>query len=205
MVGSETTMLDKVQRRLTPDEFYRWQEPRDDKYELVDGYPVRMMTGATRRHDQIVVNILEMLVRQLRGTGCRPFSSDTLVSTSSATRRRPDVGVECGPLRDNDFSSNEPKMVVEVLSPSAREFDLYNKIAEYKTLASLEYILFVEPNSPQVFAWSRGSDRAWSDTLFEGLEAVIALPGLSLMLPLAGFYQDLSFRPTPRLVSGDDT
>ena len=75
----------------------------DEKYELVDGYPVprcpdiEMMTGASRRHDQIVFNILGELGNQLRGSPCRGFTADTAVRTTEG-RRRPDAGVECGEL-----------------------------------------------------------------------------------------------------------
>ena len=101
-------MLDKAQRRMTPEEFYAWQEAMDEKYELVDGYPVercpdtKMMTGARRRHDQIVWNFLAELKVQLRGKPCRGFTSDTAVKTATG-RRRPDAGVECGELDDESF------------------------------------------------------------------------------------------------------
>ena len=34
-------MLDKRRRRMTPEEFYTWQQPMEEKYELVDGFPCR--------------------------------------------------------------------------------------------------------------------------------------------------------------------
>ena len=197
-------MLDKAQRRMTPEEFYAWQEPMDEKYELVDGYPVKMMTGASRRHDQIVLNVLAELRSQLRGTNCRGFTADTAVATRAHTRRRPDAGVECGPRRDTDYAANGPKLVVEVLSPSTREYDLYNKIEEYRALESLDYVLFIEPNSPQVVLWSRSEDRSWSDMIVEGLEGIVEVPALRLALKLAEIYDDLAFRPTPKVVENSD-
>ena len=125
-------MLDKITRRMTPDEFYAWQEPMDEKYELVDGYPVKMMNGASRRHGQIVFNMISEVGRQLRRTSCRGFTGDTAVRTLPGTRRRPDVGVECGHRDDGSYEAGEVRMVVEVLSPSTREFNLYGKLDEYK-------------------------------------------------------------------------
>jgi Uma2 family endonuclease len=195
-------MAEKAERRMTPEEFYAWQEPMDEKYELVDGYPVKMMTGASRRHDQIVVNILAELHRQLRGTGCRPFTADTAVATRPRTRRRPDAGVECGPLQDEEYAVREPKLLVEVLSPSTREVDLFNKIEEYRGLDSLDYVLFIEPHVPQAYLWSRGEDRGWSNVTLEGLQSAVVLPSLSVQLKLEDVYEGLQFRPGPRLVDG---
>jgi len=39
-------------------EFFAWQEGRPERFELVDGFPIRMMAGARNVHDDIVVNML---------------------------------------------------------------------------------------------------------------------------------------------------
>ena len=193
-------MLDKAQRRMTPEEFYAWQEPMDEKYELVDGFPVKMMTGASRRHDQIVVNIIVALGRQLRGTSCRGFTGDTAVRTLPRTRRRPDVGIECGRMEDDSFEAGEVKLVVEVLSPSTREFNHYGKLEEYKSIPSMLHVLLVEPNAPQVGVWSRVGDAVWRYAEFEGMEGIISLDSPAIELALSDVYADLSFRPTPKVV-----
>ncbi len=193
-------MLDKAQRRMTPEEFYAWQEPMDEKYELVDGYPVRMITGASRRHDQIVVNIISSLGPQLRGSSCRGFTWDTAVRTLPRTRRRPDVGVECGHMDDESFEAGEVRLVVEVLSPSTREFNHYGKLEEYKAIASMRHVLLIEPNAPQAILWSRKSAESWKHSIFEGLDAFIVLDEPKITLRLSDVYADLIFRAAPKLV-----
>ena len=107
-------MLDKAQRRMTPEGFYAWQEAMDEKYELVDGYPLMSPPG-TRRHDQIVVNLIANLGNQLAGTDFQGFTSAITIATAPRTRRRADLGVDCGPFRDEDYAASKPKLVVEVL------------------------------------------------------------------------------------------
>ena len=198
-------MLDKAPRRMTPEEFYAWQETMDERYELVDGYPVprcpdvEMMTGASRRHDQIVFNILSELGRQLRGSACRGFTADTAVRTA-AGRRRPDAGVECGTLDDESYEAGEVRMVIEVLSPSTRDLDTFGKLDEYKAVDSIDHILLVEPNAPQAILWSRAADRAWSHARVEGLEASINVASLGITLKLEELYSGLTFQPSPKLV-----
>jgi Uma2 family endonuclease len=193
-------MLDKLERRMTPEEFYAWQETVDEKYELVDGYPMKMMTGANRRHDQIVVNLIAEISRQLRGTACRTFTSDTVVRTLPYVKRRPDVGIECGRMEEESFEAGDVKLVIEVLSPSTREFNLYGKLDEYKSVATMQYVLLVEPNAPEAMLWSRGASGSWSYVNLEGLETSIDLSSLGLSLKLADIYGDLTFRPSPKLV-----
>ena len=87
-------MTEAAPRRWTVEEFFAWQEGHSERYELVDGFPMRMMAGAKNVHDDIVVNVLAELRNQLRGGGCRPFTSDgkcrdkTRANPPSRRRRR---------------------------------------------------------------------------------------------------------------------
>ena len=52
------------------DEFLLWCLDQEDRYELVNGVPVKMidarlMVGASRAHDRIVVNLIASLLGQL--------------------------------------------------------------------------------------------------------------------------------------------
>jgi Uma2 family endonuclease len=67
-------MTDAAPRRWTVEEFFAWQERQPERYELVDGFPIRMMAGAKNLHDDIVVNVLTDLRNQLRGGDRRPFT-----------------------------------------------------------------------------------------------------------------------------------
>lgn len=185
---------------MSVEEFYAWGERQDVRYEYVDGAAIRMMTGANRRHDDVVFNIVVALGMELRGKSCRGFTADTAVRTRSGRRRRPDAGVECGAPRDSDHEADQPKLVVEVLSPSTREFDLYGKLDEYKAVDSIDFILLVEPNAPEVMVWRRGANRAWEHETVSGLEAVVSFPAIGVMLRLADVYDKLLFPARPRLV-----
>lgn len=200
-------MLDKAPRRMTPEEFYAWQEPMDEKYELVDGYPVprcpdiEMMTGASRRHDQIVWNVLAELKVQLRGKPCRGFTSDTAIKTLKG-RRRPDAGVECGERDDQSHEAGDVQLVSEVLSPSTRELDMFGKLDEYRAIPTMRYVLLIEPNAPRTVLWSRNDDLSWTDKAIEGLEEKIELSKLGITLALTDIYDEIDFRNVAKRVGG---
>ncbi len=113
-------MSDPARQPWTIDRFFAWQAGQTDRYELVGGFPVRMMAGARNVHDDIVVNLLAELRGQLRGTGCRPFTGDGSVETLPGQIRRPDVGVDCGIRDPNALKAALPRLVIEVLSPTTR-------------------------------------------------------------------------------------
>jgi Uma2 family endonuclease len=131
-------MSDPALQRWTVEQFFEWQARQTERYELVDGFPVRMMPGARNVHDDIVVNLLAELRGQLRGSGCRPFTSDGSIETLPGQIRRPDIGVDCGRRDPNGVKAALPRMVAEVLSPTTRDFDSYDKRAEYELVDSLD-------------------------------------------------------------------
>ncbi len=89
-------MSEAVSSRISLDEFWPWQRRQDDRYELIDGAPVAMPTE--QQHDRIVTNLLIAIGVHLQGGPCRVFTADQTVVTRSANGRRPDLGVDCGPL-----------------------------------------------------------------------------------------------------------
>ncbi|HLK81473.1 MAG TPA: Uma2 family endonuclease [Xanthobacteraceae bacterium] len=197
-------MTDAAPRPWTVDEFFAWQERQPERYELVDGFPVRMMAGAKNVHDDIVVNVLAELRNQLRGGGCRPFTSDGSVETKPGQIRRPDIGVDCGRRDPNAMRAASPRMVVEVLSPTTRDFDTIGKLEEYKLVDSLERIVVIEPNAPEVIVWARGTNRSWQKAVRQGLDEEIGMPEIGVTLPLKEIYDGVEFPARPRLVAAEE-
>lgn len=188
-------------RPMSVDEFFRWQEHQPERYELVDGQPLRMMAGATNAHDDVVVNLIVSLGNQLRGSGCRPFTGDGSVQTYPGQIRRPDAGVDCGRRLPDGLRAASPRMVAEVLSPSTRDFDTFGKVREYQSVAGLDYVVLIEPNAPEAVMWARvGED--WTTTRAAGFDAELALPGIGVTLRLAELYDGVTFPTGPRLAFG---
>lgn len=187
-----------VTTRMGVDEFFLWVEKEERRHELVDGVPVAM-AGANRRHDRIVVNVLGEFRNQLRGRRCSPFTADTAVRIPNGNIRLPDVGVDCGTFNDSERAADHPTVVVEVLSPSTRQFDLFRKLEEYKSVPSIAHILIVDPDEPEAIHWRRG-EQGWAHQVHESLEAAVVLDEPALTLRFADVYEGLRFQPRPRLV-----
>ena len=182
--------------RMTPEEFFAWQLRQEKLYELVDGCPVlplKMMSGATLRHDRVTVNLIASLFAQLRGSRCRPTTSDVAVRIPKGNIRRPDITIECGEAKsDRELVAAEPRVVIEVLSPSTLSFDRFRKLEEYKTVESLAAILLVDTEAAQVTVHRR-QDGNWLAITHEGLESVIELPGVNASIRLADMYDGVTF------------
>ena len=195
-------MPDPARKPWTVAEFFAWQAVQAERHELVGGLPVRLMAGARNVHGDIVVNLLAELRAQTRGGGCRPFTGDGSIETIPGQVRRPDVGVDCGRRDPDALQAALPRMVAEVLSPTTRDFDAFEKLAEYKTVAALDYIMLVEPNAAEIALWSREQGGAWARRIVEGVEEVVEMPGIGVALALAEAYDGVEFPPRLRLAHG---
>ncbi len=185
-------MAEPATRKMTVDEFFAWQAEQEYNYELVDGVPVmtvKAMTGASDTHDRVTVNAIGTLFAQLRGKPCRLKTAS--VRTFRGTRR-PDITIECGKPRPQDMAADQPRVVIEVLSPSTMRYDRFQKLLEYQQHPSIQVIMLVDTESPLVTVLRR-QEALWNSFEHQGLEAVIDLPEVEADLPLAELYLGVEF------------
>jgi Uma2 family endonuclease len=181
-----------VVRRMSIEEFLDWQTRQDRNYELVDGVPVlplKSMTGASQRHDRVTVNIIRELGNQLRRGPCRPSTDDIALVTQRRNVRRPDITVQCAEADPRGMTAVEPRVVIEVLSPSTMNYDRVRKLDEYKGVADIQAILLVDTEQPRITVHRREGPVAWADQEFEGLDALVDLPMIGARLMLADVYE----------------
>ena len=173
---------------ITVEEFLEIEFPPDTKCELDNGV-IRMMAGGTVRHAELQGNVFNLLRNKLRGSGCKPFGSDLGVKTSDMALRYPDVTVLCGD-RSNDGEAkavDDPRMIVEVLSPSTRALDLGVKLQEYRAISTVMTVLLVDPTTETARLIERTGPAAWTDQDFAGGEDV-SITDLGITLPHAEIF-----------------
>ena len=173
-------MATLAKRLITVEEFLDIEFPSDTRFELDNGV-IKMMAGRQAIHSRIQTNVLTTLAIKLRGTGCEPMGPDMGVKAHDLSLRYPDVSVFCGrggPENDKLKAFDDPKLIVEVLSPTTRQDDIQIKLPEYRKIASLDAILYIDPEDKTVHLETRDSTRGWTVTTPE--------VGESVTLPLHG-------------------
>jgi Uma2 family endonuclease len=169
---------------ISADQFLAMEFGPEEKVELDNGV-IRMMGGGTAAHARVQANLVIALGAKLKGSGCRPYGSDMAARTHDMSVRYPDVTVYCGEAnsadRDKDTAFTDPRVVIEVLSPSTSAHDQRVKLAEYRDLPSVDTILFVDPDAERVRVVQRTSAEGWSDNWLATGNSV-ALPSLSTTL-----------------------
>jgi Uma2 family endonuclease len=178
---------------MTADEFLIWCLDQEDRYELVDGYvvPLRGMSGASRAHDKVVVNVISALDRQLGDGPCMPTTADTALRTAIKRVRRPDVMIECTPPTAKSYEAHAPLAAFEVLSPSTRETDRLTKLGEYMRHPTLRHVIFIDPKPYDVLVYSREIGGEWLSQLYGKPADQFELTGCAASLSLEQIYRGL--------------
>ena len=148
--------------QMDVDAFLAWEAEQPEKHEFVAG-EVFAMGGASDRHVTISLNVASALREHLRGGPCRTFIADMKLRVEAADAFfYPDVMVTCDPQdRGREQYKQAPLLVVEVLSPSTEAFDRGAKFAAYRSLASLQEYLMIDPASGAVELYRRDPEDHW--------------------------------------------
>ncbi|MDO9139110.1 MAG: Uma2 family endonuclease [Methylobacter sp.] len=154
------------------------------KHEYIDG-DVYAMAGASKNHQRITGNVSRKFGNQLENTPCEPFASDIKVKVGSQFFY-PDVMVVCEDENGNDYYTEKPVIIVEVLSKSTRRMDETAKKFAYQTLPTLKEYVLIEQDFVDVEVCRRSE--GWvSRHYFMGDNVTFESVGLSLAV--ADIYQ----------------
>ncbi len=186
------TLLDT---RLDKKAFYEWLDGQEGRYELEDGRII--MVRVSKGHTRIVSNFIAALRSRLDLDHWAVTASDLAVEIGEQVRF-PDVIVE--PMDDQvkALETTTARLLVEVLSPSSVGRDFNLKLAEYKTLGSVEAYVIASQDEPICWIWQRAAGSASELRPFpdkpqeiQGRDKQIEIVCLGISLPLAEIYRSI--------------
>lgn len=143
-------------RPISVRDYLASEEVSEVKHEFVDGY-VLAMVGASQRHNLIAGSLFSLLRAHLRGTPCRVFMSDLKVRVKD-NFYYPDLVVSCEITDTAELIVPNPRLILEILSPSTEARDRFEKRLAYQCLASLHEYVLVAQDRPHIDVFRRQPD-----------------------------------------------
>lgn len=192
-------------RRMTVEEYLELEARSPEiKYEYRNGVIVDMreglaMAGGSGDHGLITVNVSGELRSRFKGSDCRAYSGDVRVRIPRKTLYTyPDVSVACGEahFETGPFGGQtllNPRLIVEVLSPSTELYDRGEKFALYREIPSLREYVLVSQSVPRIETYFRRDDGGWSFGPYEGIAAAAKLLSVNIDLPLGEVFSGVEF------------
>ena len=185
-------------RKYSIEEYLVLEAGAKEKLEYFNG-KIRPMPGGTPLHNEIALKtgaILLSLVKQLKRK-YKVYNSDMKIWIGNLQHFvYPDAVVVCEkpvlyPGR-KDIITN-PLLIVEVLSPSTKEYDRHDKFLEYRTIPSFREYACLRQDAVEGVAFYREQEGLWRESNAMGKEAVLPLRSLGVELPLGEVYEDVEF------------
>ncbi len=178
----------------------------EERHEYLDGQ-IYAMAGESPEHGAICINLVGEIRNQLKGTPCQAFTKDMKVRSGALPRRRfsqkglysyPDLVIVCGELQFLDENRDvliNPRIIIEVSSPSTEAFDYGEKFRRFRTFnPSLTDYLIVAQNRPSIEHFAQQENGQWviAASAVELSESV-HITSIKCALQLAEVYDRVEF------------
>jgi Uma2 family endonuclease len=183
--------------RLSVEEYLALDRAAEVPSEYHDGemFP---MVAVSLQHSGLSANLSRRLGERLDGTPCRVWASPLRVRVAPTKFVIPDITVTCGSptlTDEHQDTLTNPKVIVEILSPSTADYDYGSKFALYRRLESFEEYVLVAQDEPRIEVIRKTDDARWVITTYEGLDKLAQIESLAISLPLAEVYAGVELPP----------
>ena len=189
--------LPQPKPQMTSAEFTEWEHQQESKYEFANGevyevYGNGLTGGARREHNASSGNVYALLKNHLRATPCRAYIADMQVRVvATEDSFYPDVVVSCEAEALNaEITLTQPKVIVDVLSPTTANYDRSDKFQKYRLSPSLREYVLIDPHTKtiDIYRWQESGD--WLLAVADG-ERGLALTSLEFFADRAAVFEDV--------------
>jgi Uma2 family endonuclease len=183
---------------ITPEQYLEYDRNSERPNEYIFG-EILPMEATTESHCLIVANMIFRLSSKFYGTPCLVYATGLRVSLNQKKGYvYPDITVVCGQREYLDARKDtmtNPKIAVEVLSPSTSKYDLGPKARLYWKVPSLSDLIFIAQDQVEIEYWHRSSDEDWRRTVIESLSDILKIESSNIEIPLSEIYAGVDLPP----------
>lgn len=176
---------------IQPKEYLAMEREAVDRHEYYKG-EVFLMSGASFNHNVIEDNIRGALHNHLKGTKCRSFGSNLRVHIPSNTLfTYPDILIVCDEPKfvDNVFDTLlNPSVLIEILSPSAANYDRGGKWDLTREIESLKEYILIDSTTTHLVQYTKNNDGTWTLSEKKSREQTFVIATIGAQLSLANVY-----------------
>lgn len=179
-------------QKYTIEEYLEMEELATEKHEYYQG-EIFAMSGAKHQHNVVKKNIYSSLLSKLKGKPCQPWDSDSRVHIQKNTLfTYPDISVVCGDpefLNNDEWNLLNPTVIIEILSPSTKNYDRGDKFNLYRDIPSLKEYILVEPEKISIEAFYINQNGQWELKEYKNLNDILEIKAIQFAMPLMDVYE----------------
>ncbi len=179
------------------EEYLTLEDNSVDKNEYYQG-EIFAMSGASIQHNQIVRNTLSAIDKCLeKSQTCEVFPSDLKIhSKTNSLFTYPDLSIVCNKIetleKRKDIVTN-PTVLIEVLSPSTKDYDRGSKFMLYRDIESLKEYIIISSMDMLVEKYDKQKDDTWLLHTYKNENDLITITSINLQIELKSLYRKVVF------------
>lgn len=178
-------------RHYTVKEYLAMEKPSTVKHEYYQG-EIFAMSGAGLNHNKIFSNVFIELGNRLKNKSCRPYGSDMRMNIPENTLfTYPDISIYCNGLKHSDVDEETfilPTVIIEILSPSTKNYDRGKKFSLYKDIPSLKEYIMIDSESISVEAYYINEEKNWMLNEHKEISGILTFVSMGFDVPLSEIY-----------------
>jgi len=151
-------------QKFTIQEYLEIEETALEKHEYYKG-EIFVMSGSKVPHNAIAGNLYVNLHSNLRGKKCKPYNSDQRIHIkANSLFTYPDISIFCGEiitLNNDNWNVLNPTVIIEVLSPSTKNYDRGEKFKLYRDIPTLKEYILVDSESIHIEIFRLNENNHW--------------------------------------------
>jgi Uma2 family endonuclease len=182
--------LPKIPVRMTVAEFFAWNPPSSQLWQLVDGEP-QAMAPASVTHGSIQNELGSLIRNHLsdRASPCRVVTTPGVIPhvQASTNVRIPYLAVTCSGYDTEESALADPVLLIEILSPS-NQAETWANVWAYTTIPSVREILVLKTASIGAELLRRNPDGSWPSQPLS-IAGDLTLESICFCVPLAAVYR----------------
>jgi Uma2 family endonuclease len=179
-------------KKYTIAEYLESEEAAIEKHEYYQG-EIFAMSGPKVPHNIIAVNILGGLTNKLKGKQCRPFNSDQRIHIEkNSLFTYPDISIICGEvltLNNDEWNALNPTVIIEVLSPSTKNYDRGEKFKLYRDIPTLKEYILIDSETVNIEAFYINEHGNWELNEYKSMNETLQLKSVQISLELREIYE----------------
>jgi phenylacetic acid degradation protein len=174
------------QRHFSLEDYLDVEKHSGMKHEYYKG-TIFAMAGATPEHNKIVFNVTRSMILQMQGKSCDISGSDQRVHiAANSLYTYPDLTIVCDEpaIGEDKMSLTNPAVIIEVLSPTTKEYDRTTKFRLYQDIPTFQEYILIDSTSVLVEHHYKNAEGEWTSQKWDRLTDCISIDpaGVSLLL-----------------------
>ena len=180
----------------TLEEYLEAEIASEERHEYING-EIRLMTGGTPNHNDLVSNLLIIFKLALRGKAYRTFITDQrLWIPDRSLYTYPDIMVLEKPIQLQEGRTDtvmNPCLIAEVLSKSTKDYDRSEKFIAYRTIETFKEYLLIDQYKVHVEHYIKTGANQWLLSEYTDPQVTLTLSSVDLKLNIADLYENIEF------------